>query len=356
MNKPLQILVSGPGLIGKQHIALIDKKTDCQLAAIVTPEPDAASSFNVPLFTNIESALAAIPLDAAIISAPNAFHAEQVMACIQHGVPVLVEKPMTESLQTARTLVELSEACHVPVLVGHHRAYSPLLKVAQDFLKSPQFGQAVALQGTAVFYKPNSYFKAGPWRTRQGGGPLLINLIHEVGLMRFFFGEIKSVTAIASHAIRKFEVEDTVAMTLRFKNGSLGTFLLSDCAASNKSWELTSGENPNYPTHPQDDCYHFVGTNGSLDFPSMNVRYYGQDTDPSWWNTFQYGRLQINRQPPLQKQLEHFVDVIRHKASPLVSARDGYLNILVVQAINDAINTQSTIQIADVAEPLIEKP
>ncbi|MFT8520439.1 Gfo/Idh/MocA family protein [Acetobacter syzygii] len=356
MNKPLKILVSGPGLSGKQHIALIEKRTDCQLAAIVTPEPHAASSFNVPLFTSVENALAALPIDAAIISSPNAFHAEQTLACINHGVPVLVEKPMTESLQTARTLVELSELHHVPVLVGHHRAYSPLLKVAKKFLNSSQFGKAVAFQGTALFYKPDNYFEAGPWRAKHGGGPLLINLIHEVGLMRFFLGEIESVTAIASHTIRKFEVEDTVAITLRFKNGPLGTFLLSDCAASNKSWELTSGENPSYPTHPEDDCYHFVGTNGSLDFPSMNVRYYKQDIAPSWWNAFHNDRLPINRQDPLQKQLEHFIDVIHHKASPLVSARDGYLNMLVVQAINDAINTQRTVHIADVAEQLTKKP
>ena len=109
---------------------------------------------------------------------------------------------------------------------------------------------------------------------KKGWGPILINLIHEIGLLRHFCGEIENVFALAGRKIRNFEVEDTVTIALEFFDGALGNFLLSDTAASSKSWEMTSGENWTYPHFPEEYCYHFAGTNGSLDFPSMRARYY----------------------------------------------------------------------------------
>lgn len=353
MNERLHILLSGPGLIGSQHARLVQEHPECHLAAIVAPPSfdnmQLAKTLGAPLFTGVDKAFEAMHLDAAIISSPNSFHAEQATTCILNGRPALVEKPMTDSLETARELANFSEAQGVPILVGHHRTYSPLLTAAEEFLRSPEFGRPVALQGTALFYKPADYFAAGPWRTKRGGGPILINLIHEVGLMRFFFGEMVSVFAAASRELRGFEVEDSVAITLRFENGALGTFLLSDTAASNKSWEMTSGENPRYPHHPGDDCYHFAGTNGSLDFPSMKVRYFPPGTDASWWTAFKQSQISFERADPLRQQLDHFVDIVRGRAEPRVSARDGYRNMLVVQAINDAITSGCIVKIADVA-------
>jgi len=353
MSKRLNVLLSGPGLIGSQHIRLLQIHPECHLAGIVAPaRPEniqLAKMLQVPFFTDVNAALEGGEFDAAIISSPNGFHAEQASACIQKGIPALVEKPMTDNIETARRLASLSETEGVPILVGHHRTYSPLLEVAKNFLSSTEFGRPVALQGSALFYKPAEYFAAGPWRTKRGGGPILINLIHEIGLMRFFFGEIASVFALSSHEIRDFEVEDSVAITLRFDNGALGTFLLSDTAASNKSWELTSGENPVYPHYPQDDCYHFAGTHGSLDFPSMKVRHYRSGTAPSWGVAFQDGELPFERADPLERQLSHFVDVVRARAEPRVSAFDGYRNMLVVQAINNAITSHCVVRVADVA-------
>lgn len=101
-----------------------------------------------------------------------------------------------------------------------------------------------------------------PWRSQPGGGPILINPIHEIGNLRSLCGDITAVQAMASHASRGLAVEDTTAIVLRFANGALGSFVLSDTAASARSWEQTSGENPAYDSHDDEDCYLVAGTPG----------------------------------------------------------------------------------------------
>ena len=350
-----RLLLCGPGLIGTQHARRIEARPDCVLAIVVAPRSDVNIAFaaqrGATLYSDIELALENEHIDAAIISSPNSFHFTQAMACIAKRVPVLIEKPMTGSIYDARRLAMAAAEHQAVVLVGHHRTYSPLLAAATNFLASPDFGQFVAFQGTALFYKPAEYFAAGAWRTVRGGGPILINLIHEIGLMRYFCGEIASVAALSSNKIRGFEVEDTVSVSLAFENGAIGNFLLSDSAASSKSWEMTAGENPAYPHFPNENCYHFAGTNGSLDFPSMRARTYGADT-PSWWSDFKTTTLSFERGDPLEYQLAHFLDVANGNSTPCVTAHDGFMNMAVVEAIAASIQYGRTVNLSDLLEAL----
>jgi predicted dehydrogenase len=349
MQSKLRFLISGPGLIGKQHARLIEQRDDCELVAIVAPDhaqnQEFAATHSARFYTSLSQALADQKIDACIISSPNAFHYDQAVTCLSQGIPCLVEKPVTDNLEKAAELVELVKRSGVPLLVGHHRRHSFFLDKAVEFLRSEQFGRLVALQGSALFYKPASYFMDGPWRAVTGGGPILINLIHEVDLMRQFGGEIATVQALAGHEIRNFEVEDTVSVGIKFRSGALGSFLLSDIAASSKSWEMTSGENPAYPHFPDEACYHFAGTNGSLDFPSMQAKTYPGEANRSWWKPFEAFSLAFERRDPLTAQLDHFVDVIRNGTPPRVTAEDGYRNMLVIGAISRSIETRTAIDL-----------
>lgn len=350
MTDRLRFLISGPGLIGLAHIARIGERDDSVVAGIVDPDPEKHGQLfattGASCYTTIEDALERGGYDGAIVSSPNRFHHAQTLLCINAGIPTLVEKPLTDDIETAKAIVDAARDSGVRVMVGHHRAHSPLLEAARAFIRAPEFGRLVTVQGSALFYKPADYFAAGPWRTQPGGGPALINLIHEIGIMRHLCGEIVAVSAFASNAVRSFPVEDTLAISLRFENGCLGNFILSDTAASSKSWEMTSGENEAYPFFDDEYAYHIAGTNGSLDLPSMRARTYSADLPPSWWRSFDTQVLPTLRSDPLRRQIDHFVDVIRGVAEPVVSAYDGYRNMLVLDAILRSAQTERSVAVS----------
>lgn len=336
----LRIAVVGAGLIGRRHVQLIRENEACELAALVDPAPaalDFAREAGVPIHPTLTDLFAEARPDGAIVATPNSLHVENGLECIEHGVPALVEKPIAESVEEAVRLADAAEAAGVPLLVGHHRRHSTILAKARETVQGGILGQIVAVMGSALFYKPDHYFDEGPWRRESGGGPILINMIHEVDDLRYLCGEIAAVQAFASNEARGFSVEDTVAINLRFADGALGTFMLSDNAASARSWEQTSQENASYAYYPDEDCYLISGTRGSLAVPTMQLKVYTGER--SWWKPFHEDTLNIDRADPLARQLEHFCSVIRGETEPLVSGREGVQTLRATLAIHEAART-----------------
>ncbi|MFO0114703.1 MAG: Gfo/Idh/MocA family protein [Betaproteobacteria bacterium] len=347
--KKVRIVIVGPGLIGKKHIDLVRANPETELVGIVAPDHaphhEFANNLGVRLHHSLEAMLNEVEVDGVIIASPNIFHAEQATFCIKKGIAVFVEKPITHTFTDGQRLVELAEQHDAKVLIGHHRAHSPILSAAREVIKSGKLGEIVAIMGSALFYKPASYFEAGSWRRELGGGPILINLIHEIGNFRSLCGEITAVQAMASAATRNFAVEDSVAIIFQFAGGALGTFLLSDTAASARSWEQTSQENKSYPTYPDEDCYSVSGTMGSLSIPTMRIKYYRSEAEQSWWSPFVEETIDVSRKDPLACQLDHFVDVVRGEAMPLVSARDGLRNLQITEAIAESARTRQMVRV-----------
>jgi predicted dehydrogenase len=340
----LRIAVVGAGLIGRRHVKLIGQSARCELAAIVDTAPAAvefAAKAGVPIYSRLADLFASERLDGVIVATPNGFHVPHGLECVDHRVPAPIEKPIADTVADGARLCGAAEQASVPLLVGHHRRHNPLLTQARDIVAAGTLGRLVAVVGSAAFYKPDRYFQEGPWRSQAGGGPILINMIHEIDNLRVLAGEIVAVQATASRAVRGLPVEDTVAITLRFANGALGTFLLSDAAASPRSWEQTTGENPAYARSDDEDCYLLAGTRGSLGVPTMRLRTY--PSERSWAQPFHTEVVRVDSADPLARQLEHFCAVIRREAQPAVSGRDALQTLRVALAIQEAARTGQII-------------
>jgi predicted dehydrogenase len=344
---PVRISVAGAGQIGQRHIEEIDASTSAQLASIVDPGPagpELAAKFNVRLYQTLAELFATDKPDGVILATPNQMHVSGGIECVEAGVPVIVEKPVGDTIEGATRLVEAGEAAGVPVLTGHHRNYSPIMAKAREIVRSGRLGPIVAVVGTALFYKPDDYYDVGGgWRREPGGGPILLNLTHEVNNLLSLVGDIVRVQAVTSNATRGFPVEDTAAMVFTFANGALGTFLLCDTAGSARSWEQTSQENKSYPTYDDEDCYHIAGTTGSLSVPTMRLKVFPGKR--SWWEPFDTSTEPADRSDPLANQIKHFAEVIRGEAQPICSGRDGLKTLLVVDAVVESNRTGRPVDI-----------
>ncbi|HEY5796797.1 MAG TPA: Gfo/Idh/MocA family oxidoreductase [Bosea sp. (in: a-proteobacteria)] len=347
MTAPLRIALVGAGLIGRAHLERLDASPDCDCAAICDPTDSAkalAAERGTPWFACITEMLAAMKPDGAIIATPNALHVPGAIECLEAGVPVLIEKPLAESVAAAELLVAVQARTGVPVLGGHHRRHNPIVKAARRLVQEGGIGRLVAVNSLFLIRKPDDYFDVA-WRREPGGGPVLINLIHDIDNLRFICGEIDSVQAMTSNATRGFAVEDTAALIFRFANGALGSATISDVTPTPWSWELTSGENKAYPRR-DGLCYLIAGSEGSLSIPSLERWHY--EGRQGWWEPLLRESLAIAPVEPLAEQIRHFCAVIRGTEAPITDAIDAARTLAVIEAVGEAARLGAAVTIGQV--------
>lgn len=332
MSGNARIAVAGAGLIGKRHVEAIAVSAGAELHSIIDPSEAGqshASQIGASWFPSLAAAFEAGKPDGVILATPNQVHVENGLECVAAGVPALVEKPLATDLQAGRDLVTAGERAGVPLLVGHHRRHNPLIASAKSQIDKGLLGTLVAVHGMFWLMKPDAYFDTD-WRRQPGGGPIFLNLIHDIDLLRHLIGEIVSVQALTSNAVRGNAVEDAAALVFRFGNGVLGTFSLSDTIVAPWSWELTASENPAYPATGQ-SCYFIGGTHGSIELP--NARLWTNPDQRSWWEPISGTHYPVSHEDPLVCQIRQFVRVIRGQEAPLVSALEGLRTLEVIDAV-----------------------
>lgn len=332
-----RIGVAGAGLIGRQHIAAIERANGVSLSAILDP---AVREGPWPRARDLADL--ADKSDGVILAVPNAFHAPMAQDLINLRCPVLIEKPLSATATEGAAVVAAAEAANVPILVGHHRRHNPLVSRAKEIIEGGALGVMTTVHGQCWLPKPAHYYDAA-WRQGAGAGPLFINLIHDVDVLMYLCGPIAEVQALESNAVRSAAAEEVSVAILRFASGVLGTLNLADVALGPWSWELTAGENPAYPKTDQ-SCYLIGGTHGSLALPDLTV--WSQQEGPDWWAPIEQTPVPVPPGDSLVTQIGHFADVIAGRAAPLVSGADGLRAVQVIESIKQAAHTGGPVRIA----------
>ncbi len=343
--EPVKLAVVGAGLIGSKHARLVSSQQGCSLVGICDVDSgcrSVAERFDVPFYQDLTALLEDRNPEGAIIATPNGAHSAIAEICARKAVDVLIEKPIADTLSEAQRIVQLADETGCQVLVGHHRRHNPLVREARSVVQGGALGRLIAVSMLWALLKPIDYYQVD-WRCRRpDGGPTLINLIHELDILRFICGEIRQVYALSASKARGLEVEDSLSITLSFATGALGSILASDAAPSPWSYELASGENPYY-FHTSQNCYYFLGSRAALAFPRMELWRYADPARAGWQHPLEKARRKVTRADPLTLQLEHFCRVVRHEESPLVDGRDGARSLAVALAVLESVGRQAPI-------------
>lgn len=343
---PTRIAVIGAGLIGRKHLAILKEDPAFEIAGVADPAPQAeayARENAFPYFKETGALLDKARPDGVVIANPNALHRETALACIARRTPAIVEKPIADTLADAGAIVQAAETSNVPVLTGHHRRHNPIMQAARDFVVSGALGKIVATTSTWLHRKPNNYFDV-TWRRETGGGPILINAIHDIDCLRMVVGEIESVQATASSKTRGFPVEDTAAAVLRFANGAVGTLIVSDATPSPWNWEATSRESDITPSELE-NCFIVAGTHGSLSIPQLQHWCYDKP-DGAWADPLTRRTLPSRDADPYRRQLHHFARVIRGEEKPVIDAAEGARTLAATLAIVESAKTGRSVQVS----------
>jgi len=348
VSDPFKIAIVGVGLVGRRHVDAIRSLQNVSLTAVVdqTPEGEAyAARIGTPYFSDLRQMLQTVAPNGVILATPTPLHIEQGMTCVAHGCPVLVEKPIAVDSASALKLVQAADVSNVPLLIGHHRRHNPIIAAAKDAIDANKIGDVRGIQGSCWFYKPDEYFDVAPWRKKKGAGPISVNLVHDIDLMRYLAGEITQVHAYAQPSLRGFDNEDVAAAVMTFQNGAIATISVSDSIVSPWSWELTSGEYPIYPS-TQESSYLIGGSHGSISIPDLRL-WSHENGHRDWWTPISATSLKTGASDPLVNQIAHFAKVARKEVSPLVSGWEGFKTLQVVEAIQKSCASGTSVTIAD---------
>jgi predicted dehydrogenase len=343
---PTRIAVIGAGLIGRKHLGILKEDPAFEVAGIADPAPSAeayARENGFPYFKDTEALLEETKPDGVVIANPNALHRKTALLCTERKIPAIVEKPIADTLADARAIVDAAAKANVAMLTGHHRRHNPIMQAARDLVAGGSLGKVVAVNGTWLHRKPDDYFDV-TWRREAGGGPILINAIHDIDCLRMVVGEIASVQAVASKETRGWPVEDTAAAVLKFTNGALGTFIVSDAAPSPWNWEATSRESAITPSELE-NCFVIAGTRGSLSIPQLQHWSYDKP-DGAWADPLTRRSLPVRHADPYPRQLHHFARVIRGEERPVIDAAEGMRTLAATLAIAESAKTGRPVQVS----------
>lgn len=343
----IAVLGLNHGFTLAQQVKQIAGLTLVAVAGSNVSAEERAKELDVPLYENYKELIDKCLLDGVIITLPNHLHKEAVKYCADKGIHCLVEKPIADTSEAAREMIDYCQEKQIQLLVGHHRRYSTKINHLKHLLESKVIGDLVGVNMIWALAKDKEYYKEA-WRVKAGGGPLLINGIHDLDNLLYVTNlRIESVYGVKGNKIRSAEVEDTVSAILEAEDGTVIHYFLTDGVPSPWSYEFNLRENPIYHFYDE-DCYYFFGTKGSLAFPSFRCYQYSEEAYGWKHPLIEKQYLPVETVDPIAAELAHFEEVLKGGIAPRVPGEAGLKTLEVLEAINLSIREKRSVALQEI--------
>ncbi len=226
----------GCGKVGETHARAFASLPESRFVAVYDDDPVRAEQFagryGVRAYTNIQQILGDKDVQAASICTPHFTHADLAVACANAGIHPLIEKPMATDLKGCDRAIAAAEEAGVKLgVVSQRRFYEPVLR-AKQAIEAGKIGQPIVGTVVVMGWRDEAYYRLDPWRGKwatEGGGVMLTQTTHQLDLFQWFMGPIDELFGYWANLNHpSVEVEDTAVAVVRFRNGGLGTVLVSN--------------------------------------------------------------------------------------------------------------------------------
>lgn len=318
----MRILIAGLGSIGRRHfrnlIALEEKDIVLLRSHKATLPEDELAGY--PVETDLKDALKKHKPDAVVVANPTSMHLNVAIPAAEAGCHILLEKPVSHSLEKLDVLQNAAQKSGSKILVGFQFRYHPTLNKARELIQSDVLGKVLAVHAHWGEYLPQWH----PWEDyRQSyaaradlGGGVIVTLTHPLDYLRYLLGDVESLWSFNGHSSPlEIDVEDVAEIGLRFSNGAVG------------------GVHVNYFQRPPVHRLEIVGTNGTLRWDNADgILHLYKMPAP-------FGSFSDNPPAPVMEsfslpegfernqlfvaQTRHFLETVRGEKEPVCTLEDG---------------------------------
>lgn len=300
---PVRVGVIGVGYLGQHHARIFSGLDDVELVGVADTETvkagEIAEKYGCKPFADYADLVGAC--DALSIVTPTTTHHAIAMVCLNAGKDLFIEKPITESLEEARDIIEAAEKKGLILQVGHLERYNPAIVAATEMIKAPKFIEAERLS---------------PFLGRGIDVDVTLDLmIHDIDIvLSMVRSKVKEIRATGD-SVMTGKI-DVVKAWLEFESG---------CKALITASRLATEKSRKLRIH-QEDSYI------SIDYQSQEVRrYFKHGTDIS------FDVVKSENKEPLKEELRDFISCLQNRRRPMVSGKEALDALEVVLKISEML-------------------
>jgi UDP-N-acetyl-2-amino-2-deoxyglucuronate dehydrogenase len=230
LDRKIRFALVGCGRIAANHFAAIAQHADrCELVGVCDIDSAAlaaaAQATGARPFRSLAEMLARSEADAYIIATPSGLHPEQAIQIAAAGRHVITEKPMATRWEDGKRMVAACDAAGVRMFVVKQNRRNATLQLLKRAVDQKRFGRIYMVNLNVFWTRPDAYYNSARWRGtwEYDGGAFMNQASHYVDLIDWIIGPVESLQAYTATLARDIEVEDTGVISLRWRNGALGS-------------------------------------------------------------------------------------------------------------------------------------
>ena len=230
LDRRVRFALVGCGRIANNHFNAIAAHADrCELVAVCDINPEAAAraaaATGARIYRSLDDMLARSDADAVIVATPSGLHPGQAIQIAAAGRHVITEKPMATRWDDGKRMVAACDAAGVRMFVVKQNRRNATLQLLKSAVDKKRFGRIYMVNLNVFWTRPADYYNSAKWRGTWefDGGAFMNQASHYVDLLDWIIGPVESLQAYTATLARDIEVEDTGVISLRWRNGALGS-------------------------------------------------------------------------------------------------------------------------------------